>query len=59
MKPSFANVAVMTLVSRDNSNQSKKLSFEQNSTINHYFCFSSLKAWLTWGTQQHSRMLAC
>jgi hypothetical protein len=37
----------------------KKSSFEQNSTINHYFCFPSLKAWLTWGTQQHSRMLAC
>ena len=23
------------------------------------FCFPFLKAWLTWGTQQHSRTLAC
>jgi hypothetical protein len=30
-----------------------------NSTINHYFCFPFLKAWLPWGTQQHSWILAC
>ncbi len=35
MKPPVANMTAMTLVSRNDGNQSKKLSYETNWTINN------------------------